>query len=74
MLSIVDRDQLEPMPKMINLPDILDFFNIYIYKTVIQPAEIDFDKIQTSLKDLRCWVKHFYADSKIPELTRIKAL
>jgi|688.fasta_scaffold164451_2 hypothetical protein len=68
------KDQDLVMPKMINLPDILDFFNIYIYKTVIQPAEIDFDKIQTSLKDLRCWVKHFYADSKIPELTRIKAL
>ena len=68
------KDQDLVMPKMINLPDILDFFNIYIYKTVIQPAEIDFDKIQTSLKDLRCWVKHFYVDSKIPELTRIKAL
>ena len=24
--------------------------------------------------DLRCWVKHFYATSNIPELSRIKAL
>jgi hypothetical protein len=26
------------------------------------------------IKDLRCWVKHFYDESSIPELTRIKAL
>jgi hypothetical protein len=28
----------------------------------------------SSIKDLRCWVKHFYEQSSIPELTRIKAL
>ena len=26
------------------------------------------------IKDLRCWVKHFYDQSTIPELTRMKAL
>jgi hypothetical protein len=26
------------------------------------------------IKDLRCWVKHFYEESSIPELTRVKAL
>ena len=26
------------------------------------------------IKDLRCWVKHFYEVSTIPELTKIKAL
>ena len=26
------------------------------------------------IKDLRCWVKNFYDQSSIPELTRIKAL
>ncbi len=26
------------------------------------------------IKDLRCWVKHFYAVSTIPELTRVKAM
>jgi hypothetical protein len=26
------------------------------------------------IKDLKCWVKHFYQDSNIPELTRIKAI
>ena len=26
------------------------------------------------IKDLRCWVKHFYDQSTIPELTKIKAL
>lgn len=28
----------------------------------------------SNLKDLRCWIKHFYNTSPIPELTRIKAL
>jgi len=26
------------------------------------------------IKDLRCWVKHFYEQSSIPELTKVKAL
>ena len=32
------------------------------------------DDFLSVLKDLRCWIKHFYAESQIPELTRIKAL
>jgi hypothetical protein len=69
------------------LPDILDFFNKFYYKTEISPAdifdkdgkkivscEIDCEEIKKNLKNLRCWVKHFYAESMIPELTRIKAL
>lgn len=32
------------------------------------------DDFLNMLSDLRCWIKHFYAESAIPELTRIKAL
>lgn len=35
---------------------------------------IKVDDFINVLKDLRCWIKHFYAESSIPELTRIKAL
>lgn len=35
---------------------------------------IEIDDFLNMLKDLRCWIKHFYAESQIPELTRIKAL
>lgn len=35
---------------------------------------IEVDDFLNVLKDLRCWIKHFYAESQIPELTRIKAL
>jgi len=33
-----------------------------------------FENIIAALNDLRCWIKHFYEQSSIPELTRIKAL
>jgi len=64
---------------ILNLPDILDFFNKFYYKTELAPTDV-YDKdlkcgeIKENLKNLRCWVKHFYAESKIPELTRMKAL
>ena len=32
------------------------------------------DDFIAMLQDLRCWIKHFYQESTIPELTRIKAL
>jgi len=32
------------------------------------------EKLIVRIKDLRCWIKHFYDMSTIPELTRTKAL
>jgi len=37
-------------------------------------ASISVRDFDLAIKDLRCWVKHFYDQSSIPELTRIKAL
>ena len=41
---------------------------------VIYPQNINIDQWVSWIKDLRCWVKYFYAVSNIPELSRIKAL
>lgn len=32
------------------------------------------DEFMAMIKDLRCWIKYLYAESHIPELTRIKAV
>lgn len=40
----------------------------------IRPESIFIDDWVAVIMDLRCWVKHFYATSNIPELSRIKAL
>jgi len=31
-------------------------------------------KLTEKITDLKCWIKHFYDKSTIPELTRVKAL
>lgn len=41
---------------------------------VISQERIFVDDWVSLIKDLRCWIKHFYATSTIPELSRIKAL
>ena len=37
-------------------------------------TKLDIDVYFKQIKDLRCWIKHFYKQSTIPELRRIKAL
>ena len=41
---------------------------------IIRPETINVEKFIRYIKDIRCWVKYFYKESEIPELTRIKAL
>lgn len=62
---------------LISLPDTVAFFD------GLAELEDDLDakavatkmrELILSIQDLRCWVKHFYDQSAIPELTRIKAL
>lgn len=36
--------------------------------------KVKIEKLIDRIKDLRCWIKHFYNVSTIPELTRLKAL
>ena len=59
---------------MINLPEIVAFVDEFHEFDIILPSHIHINDFLTMLKDLRCWIKHFYSESQIPELTRIKAL
>lgn len=52
----------------------MEFFDDFDAVKEITPDLIFVDEIIIKIKDLRCWVKHFYNKSKIPELSRIKAL
>jgi len=36
--------------------------------------DVDVEHFIINITNLRCWVKHFYDKSPIPELTRIKAM
>ena len=63
------------IPKFINLADIIVFFDEFEQSSpVISHERIFVDDWVALIQDLRCWVKHFYASSNIPELSRIKAL
>jgi hypothetical protein len=62
------------IPAYINLPDIMAFFDDFSQIEVIKPQQIDVEKFISHIKDLRCWIKHFFAQSAIPELTKIKAM
>lgn len=50
------------------------FFDDFAKNEVIKPQNIDVAKFISYIKDLRCWIKHFFVQSTIPELTKIKAM
>ena len=68
------KEQGLKIPQLINLPEIVAFVDEFHNIETLTPAHIHINDFLTMLKDLRCWIKHFYAESQIPELTRIKAL
>lgn len=73
--STLLREQGLRIPELISLPDIVAFFDVLSERPEeLQPSEIRVTDFILVIKDLRCWVKHFYEQSAIPELTRIKAL
>jgi hypothetical protein len=72
--STLLKEQGLQIPSFINLPDIMAFFDDFAAVPEIRPAMIVVSDFVALIKDLRCWVKYFYAQSSIPELTRIKAL
>lgn len=61
------------IPELITLPELMGDFDHWAdaWKSI---KKVDVGKLITRIKDLRCWVKHFYEKSTIPELTRVKAL
>ena len=62
------------IPNLINLPEISAFVDEFNQIETLTADMIVIEDFLSMLKDLRCWIKHFYAESQIPELTRIKAL
>ena len=64
------------LPELISLPDIVAFFDECptVDEGLCAASITSVDQFIEVIKDLRCWVKHFYAVSSIPELTKIKAL
>jgi len=69
------REQGLQLPGLISLPDIVAFFDDFgQLREELRPDMIIVDDFILVLKDLRCWVKHFYEQSSIPELTKVKAL
>lgn len=59
---------------MINLPEIIGFIDAFSQIEELLPEMIIVDDFLQMISDLRCWIKHFYDESPIPELTRIKAI
>jgi hypothetical protein len=72
--STLLKEQGLHIPHLINLPEIVAFVDAFNALEEIPAKFIDVDEFLSVLKDLRCWIKHFYNESQIPELTRIKAL
>jgi len=73
--STLLRDQGLKIPQLISLPDIVAFFDDC--SQVGDDLRADMIVVKDFIlviKDLRCWVKHFYDKSTIPDLTKIKAL
>ena len=69
------REQRLQIPELISLPDIVDYFDKFSQmQDELRAKDIIPKDFNDLIKDLRCWVKHFYDQSKIPELTKIKAL
>jgi len=62
------------IPQLINLPDIISFVDDFAELKDVTAADIIIEDFQNVIRDLRCWIKHFYNESQIPELTRIKAI
>lgn len=70
--TLLKEQELE-VPDFISLPDLMGDFDNWNEKWVSARKIEPVDLIKR-IKDLRCWIKHFYDKSSIPELTRVKAL
>lgn len=75
--STLLREQGLRIPTLISLPEIVSFFDeILEMKTELGADDILqlSGKFLSNIKDMRCWIKHFYDQSPIPELIKVKAL
>lgn len=67
------REQKLEIPEFVMLPDLMGDFDLWSedWKSA---RDIDIDGLSARIKDLRCYVKHFYDDSSIPQSTKAKAM
>lgn len=72
--STLLKEQGLQIPHLINLPEIVAFVDDFAQIENVSAKMIKVDDFLDLFKDLRCWIKHFYGESQIPELTRIKAV
>jgi len=73
--STLLREQGLKIPELISLPVIVAFFDDFsVLEEELSPSMIHMNDFILVIKDLQCWVKHFYDQSTIPELTKTKAL
>jgi len=73
--STLLREQRLQLPELISLPNIVAFFDDFgQLREELKPDMIIVKDFLDVIADLRCWVKHFYEQSSIPELTKVKAL
>jgi hypothetical protein len=55
------------------LPDLMGDFDLW-NEDWQSARDIDIDDLSVRIKDLRCYVKHFYDASSIPQSTKAKAM
>lgn len=76
--STLLREQGLKLPELISLPIIVAAFERVEERAALEGElradMINMDEFTLVIKDLQCWIKHFYEQSSIPELTKMKAL
>lgn len=61
--STLLKEQGLCIPHLINLPEIVAFVDEFSSIDNLTADMIVIDDFLSVLKDLRCWIKHFYAES-----------
>ena len=61
--STLLKEQGLNIPHLINLPEIVAFVDEFNQLENLTAEMIVIDDFLSVLKDLRCWIKHFYAES-----------
>ena len=62
------------IPSLIDLPDIMAFVDDFSKVDPLMPEQLAPQELMAMMKDVRCFVKYFYASSPIPALTKQNAI
>jgi hypothetical protein len=78
--TLLREQKFDGIPDLIQLPDIAAWFDALpdpldsISQKELLGWEYKRQPFLEAVKDMRCWIKHFYDQSPIPELVKVKAL